>query len=409
MRTKAFILLILLAFWRIGGAVTWHAKTFIDMFSNDLEFTYRAPVDECAQAIKVGTGFLGLRPLGRGIYCSFKSASNKFKLKASGKIQEVLPSPHSELVMGMVLGENRFKLIPTYNDILKNVGLVHVVVVSGYNISLVFTLLLRVLGSQYKAKSLITGLFCTFIYSGISGFGVPVVRAWIMGSIAVIFKFYGRPTQGTKVLVFSALIILCVAPNQLFSVSFLLSFLATLGVMVVPDALKELWCLLGVKSKAALFEDFNTSLSAQLMVNPVISYYFGTVSLAAFIANPLVLWVVPLCTVLGGALVFLAFMPAFVGPLITRILALIIFPFLDFFVSFSEFFSGFKLASLQIRFNFYGMVVYYLVLFFGIKLLGRSYVSRANTADLSVGTTDFQSRSEAEVVLHKDGGGRGPR
>lgn len=367
MKTKAFILLTLLTLWRVGEFVDWHTKTFIDKFSNDFESTYQAPVDECVQANRLDTGFLGLKSLGQGIYCGFKSVSEKFRLRASDKIQEVLPSPHSELVMGMVLGENRFKLVPTYNDILKTVGLVHVVVVSGYNISLVSTLLMRVLGSQYKVKNLIIGLFFTFIYSGISGFGVPAIRAWIMGSIAVIFKFYGRPTQGIKVLVFSAIFILCIAPSQLSSVSFLLSFLATLGVMVVPEALKGLWSLLGVKSEATLLEDFNTSLSAQLMVNPIISYYFGTASLVALVANPLVLWVVPLCTVLGGALVFLVF----ISPLLAKILALFLYPFLDLFVSFSEFFSGFKSASLQIRFNFYGMVAYYILIFLGIKLLSR--------------------------------------
>jgi len=359
MKTKTFILLTLLALWRVGEFVDWQSKTFIDKFSNDFESMYQEPVDECA---------LGLKSLGQGIYCGFKSASNGFRSEASNKIQEVLPSPHSELVMGMVLGENRFKLLPTYNDVLKTVGLVHVVVVSGYNISLVFTLLMRVLGSQYKVKNLIVGLFCTFIYSGISGFGVPAVRAWLMGSIAVIFKFYGRPTQGIKVLIFSALVILCIAPSQLFSISFQLSFLATLGVMVVPEALKSVWYLLGVRSRAPLFEDFNTSLSAQLMVNPIISYYFGTVSLVSLVANPLVLWVVPLCTVLGGVVVLLAF----ISPLLTKVLALLLYPFLDFFVSFSEFFSGFKSASMQIRFSFYGMVIYYLLLLLGIKLLSQS-------------------------------------
>jgi len=368
MKSKVFILFILLTLWRVGDFIDWSSQTFIDKFSNDFESTYQAPVDECVQANRLDTGFFG----GQGIYCGFKSVSDKFKLEASNKIQEVLPSPHSELVIGMVLGENRFKLIPTYNDILKTVGLVHVVVVSGYNISLVFTLLMRLLGSQYKIKNLIIGLFCTFIYSGISGFGVPAIRAWLMGSIAVTFKFYGRPTQGTKVLIFSALVILCIAPSQLFSVSFLLSFLATLGVMVVPEALGGLWSLIGVKGKVGLFEDFNTSLSAQLMVNPIISYYFGTVSLAALIANPLVLWVVPLCTMLGGALVFLAF----VSPLLTKILALFLYPFLDLFVSFSEFFSGFKSASLQIRFSFFGMIVYYVLIFIAIKLFSRAVRKR---------------------------------
>lgn len=355
MKSGLFVILTLVMFWRLGDSVSWQIKTFFDRFNNDEKAAYQAPADAC------GT----LATAAKGVYCRFKRLSGEFRALASGKIQAVLPSPHSELIIGMVLGENQFNQIPTYNDILKRVGLVHVVVVSGYNISLVFTLLMRVLGSQYKLKNLVIGLICTFIYSGISGFGVPAVRAWIMGAVAVTFKFYGRSDQGIRVLLFSAIVILCLAPSQLFSVSFQLSFLATLGVMVVPDALKRGWALVGVKSQPGLLEDFNTSLSAQLMVNPVISYYFGTVSLVALVANPLVLWVVPLCTVLGGLLVFLAI----ISPLLAKILAVLIFPFLDFFVSFSEFFAQFKSASLQIRCGAYGILVYYLLLLLGVMLI----------------------------------------
>jgi competence protein ComEC len=260
----------------------------------------------------------------------------------------------------MVLGENRFKLLPRFNDVLKKVGLVHVVVVSGYNISLVFTLLMRVIGSQYKAKNLVAGLIITFIYAGISGFGVPALRAWIMGSIAVLFKYYGRPNQGLKVLVFSGLAIILISPSQLFSVSFLLSFMATLGIMTLPDVLLGMSKRLGFDSKASIWEDFATSVSAQVFVNPIISYYFGTVSLAAVIVNPLVLWVVPLCTVLGGLLVGAAFVNIFLA----RLGALAIFPFLDYFVSFAELFHGFKSASLIVQVNIWWVAVYYSILFY---------------------------------------------
>lgn len=344
-------MLACLAVWRVGGHVGWDIKIFSDKLSNDRQVNYEKPVDECADG-----GALG-------VYCGFKAWSQRFKQRASYKIQEVLPSPHSELVMGMVLGEDQFNLIPTYNDILKKVGLVHVVVVSGYNISLVFALLMRVLGSQYKIKNLVIGLFVTLIYAGISGFGIPAVRAWVMGSIAVIFKFYGRPVEGLKVLMFSAIVLLCLSPSQLFSISFMLSFLATLGVMVVPEALKGLYGLLGVRKIPDFLEDFNTSLSAQLMVNPVLSYYFGTISLVSLLANPLVLWVVPICTILGGLLTFVVF----ISPLLSIPVAFTIFPFLDFFVSFSEFFAKFNTAQINLRFGVYVVLVYYSVLFLSIN------------------------------------------
>ncbi len=355
MRSGGLIVLILLSVWRVGGCVGWSLKTLSDKLSNDRDKVYEKPVDECALS--------GVGRLGRAVYCGFKIWSQEFRTRASYRIQEVLPSPHSELVMGMVLGEDQFDQVPTYNDILKKVGLVHVVVVSGYNISLVFVLLMRILGSQYKLKNLIVGLLATLVYAGISGFGIPAIRAWIMGSIAVIFKFYGRPAEGIKVLIFSAIVILCLAPDQLFSVSFMLSFMATLGVMLVPEALKGLLTSMGVEKTPVLLEDFNTSLSAQLMVNPILSYYFGTISLVSLVANPLVLWVVPICTVLGGFLVFLAF----VSPLLTRLLATLMFPFLDYFVSFSEFFAKFNTASVNLRFEFYVVLAYYAILFLGIK------------------------------------------
>ncbi|MBU1970461.1 ComEC/Rec2 family competence protein [Patescibacteria group bacterium] len=355
MRRGGLLLLFVLAVWRVGAYVSWDLHVFAREFSPDLESKSPSAAD-CSSI--------------NGSYCKFKAWAQQFKANAASRIQAALPSPHSELVMGMVLGEDQFKLIPRYNDILKKVGLVHVVVVSGYNISLVFTLLMRILGSQYKVKNLILGLVITLVYAGISGFGVPAVRAWIMGSIAVIFKFYGRPAEGLKVLIFSAIVILCLAPDQLFSVSFILSFLATLGVMVVPEALDGLFRKFGVDQVPVYLADFATSLSAQLMVNPVLSYYFGTISLVSLVANPLVLWVVPICTTVGGLMV----MVAFVSPLLTRVLAFVLFPFLDLFVSFSEFFAHFMTASVDLRFNIYGVGIYYMMLFFGLKLCrgGRS-------------------------------------
>lgn len=366
MRSPAYLILIIVACWRVGDFVGWDYKTISDKLSNDSERPYEPPVDTC----EINRGFDGLKSRITSWGCAFKALSEGFKASASTKIQEVLPSPHSELVMGMVLGENRFKLVPTYNDVLKKVGLVHVVVVSGYNISLVFTLLIRILGSQYKVKNLIAGLFITFVYAGISGFGIPAVRAWIMGSIAVLFKYYGRLSQGIKILIFSAIVILICAPDQLFSVSFQLSFLATLGVMVLPEAFKNVTGRLGLKASGSFSEDFITSLSAQMMVNPVISYYFGTVSIAALVTNPLVLWVVPVCTIMGGLLVFLVF----ISPLLSKVLAIIMYPFLDYFVSFSELFAGFNSASLSLRFEPYMVPVYYGVLFLFIRLFKRNQV-----------------------------------
>jgi len=150
----------------------------------------------------------------------------------------------------------------------------------------------------------------------------------------------------------------------------MLSFLATLGVMVVPQALTGLLLGLGVKKLPGFLEDFTTSLSAQLMVNPVLSYYFGSISAVSLISNPLVLWVVPICTILGGLLVGVGF----ILPLLAKLLAFVLFPFLDFFVSLSELFANFKSASVDLRFSALAVLGYYFLLFAFIKF----FTAKAN-------------------------------
>ena len=133
--------------------------------------------------------------------------------------------------------------------------------------------------------------------------------------------------------------------------------------MVVPQALTGLLLGFGVKKLPGFLEDFMTSLSAQVMVNPVLSYYFGSISAVSLISNPLVLWVVPICTILGGLLVTLAY----ILPILSKLLALVMFPFLDFFVSLSELFANFKSASVGLRFSALAVLGYYFLLFAFIK------------------------------------------
>ncbi len=98
--------------------------------------------------------------------------------------RKVLPSPHSELILGMVIGLDEFGEVPIFKQMLKDTGTIHVVVVSGFNITLVFSLVQKFLGSKYKMKNMLMSQFVVLFYSLLSGFDPPVVRSLVMGSIA---------------------------------------------------------------------------------------------------------------------------------------------------------------------------------------------------------------------------------
>lgn len=264
-----------------------------------------------------------------------------FRTKATKIARKYLPSPHSELLLGITLGMNDLKKIPTFNDVLRGVGTIHVVVVSGYNISLVFSLIVALIGSQYQFKNLAIAQIVTFFYALLSGFEPPVIRAWIMGSIIAWGKYYGRGLGALKVLIFSVLVMLLINPGFLLSLSFQLSFLATLSLVLYSDLFTS---LLRFLPESTLKTDLIATLSAQVLVWPLISHVFGTVSVVSPLVNALTLWTIPLSTIVGGALLLGSFVIS-----LPRVVWYLVYAPLDIFVLICEFFSKSSYAVFDLK------------------------------------------------------------
>lgn len=278
---------------------------------------------------------------------------SEIRVKSTDLARKNFPSPHSELLLGMVIGINDIDKVPSFEKALKESGTIHVVVVSGFNISLVFGLIIGILGSRYKLKNLLIAQTCTLFYAFLSGFEPPVIRAWVMGSIAAWAKYYGRSIDGFRLLIFSGLIMVLIDPYFLFSLSFQLSFLATLGLILYGEFFSK---ILSSISESVLFEDLGATLSAQVTVWPLISFHFGTVSLVSPLVNMLSLWTVPISTILGTIFILLG---SFL-PFLSKILAVFIYPFLDVFVRLNVFFSQFYFSSRSIQIDLIKMSIYYL-------------------------------------------------
>jgi competence protein ComEC len=290
----------------------------------------------------------------------------QFRNNSIDTVRKYFPSPHSELLIGMVIGADELGKIPKFKEALKNTGTIHVVVVSGFNVSLVASLVMGVLGSKYKTRNLIISQIFTFLYSIMTGFEPPVIRAWIMGSVVSWVKYYGRSVDGFRALVFTALLMVIIWPYFLFSVSFQLSFLATLGLIVFGNSIVN--SISKIINKESFFvEDLGTTIAAQVFVLPLVSHYFGRVSILSFLVNPVILWTVPVATILGTFYIFLASSSV----LLARFLALFIYPFLDIFVSLINFFSDYEFASIDFSMNLYSLAFYYIFTLSLIYLLNR--------------------------------------
>jgi competence protein ComEC len=193
----------------------------------------------------------------------------------------------------------------------RTTGLTHLLAVSGTNLTLVVGFLLvlaRWCGVGGRGLYLVGAL-------GIAGFVLlartepSVLRAAVMGTVALFAMGTGGAQRGTRALGVAVLALLLMQPGLAVSMGFVLSVLATAGILLLAPAWRDAlahwlprWAAEAVAIPAA----------AQLACTPVVAAISGQVSLVAVAANLAVAPVVGPATVLGlgGGLVGLVSAPA---------------------------------------------------------------------------------------------------
>lgn len=334
----------------------------------------------------------------------------KIRDKATINAQKYFPSPHSELLLGMAIGLDYFSKIPKFKDALIQTGTIHVVVVSGFNIGLVYSLVWQALGSFYDRKKLIIGAFTALVYAALSGFEPPVVRSWVMGTLAYLGKHYGRGFPALQLVFVSALFMILWQPAYLFSVSFQLSLSATLSLLLFTDLLEELHPIRSICQivPEVFREDFITTLSAQILVWPILSFYFGRVSLISLLVNTFVLWTVPISTILGGLFLFVSILGEIIlgpvlGGFLASIFAFVVYIPLDVFVTIIQFFVDIsqKWGIEQVNFQITSKVLclYYLVLFLSLFLNKRKSIPKSSISKSKESIISQEITSIAPSVL----------
>lgn len=271
----------------------------------------------------------------------------------SETIDDILPYPQSALLSGIILG-NQSSLPFYFRKQLQTTSTIHIVVVSGQNLTILAGFVMSLVSIFGRRKTIILTLFVIVFYSLITGFGVPVVRAAIMAGLAYTGKLIGKEGTGWWILFVTGGLMLIYQPNWLLNISFQLSFLATFGVVVVAPIFSEAI----EKVPKLIREDFAVTLAAQLMVLPVIAYNFNQISIAGLLANSLVLWSVPIVMISGFAAMIIGPISQFFGQIVGLIPGIL----LTYFIYIVQFFSKIPGASFNIfQTNIMMWVGYYLL------------------------------------------------
>lgn len=244
---------------------------------------------------------------------------------------QILPSPQSELLSGMVLGSK--KILPEgLKDSLISTSTIHIVVASGQNLTILSGLILSLSGFFGRRKTVLLSVAVNLFYALLTGFQIPIIRAAIMNIFASLGLLTGREAPVMIALFGSALAMLIYEPLWLFSVSFQLSFLASFAVMEFAPLVERRFTFL----PGLIRGDLIVSASAFLFTLPIIFENFHRVSLVGVFVNSLVLWTTPLIMASGGLVAVLSL----VSLEIASVAALFPGIFLTYLIYIVEFFNS---------------------------------------------------------------------
>jgi ComEC/Rec2-related protein len=211
--------------------------------------------------------------------------------------------PAAGLAAGMTLGV-KGALPTSIEDEFRTSGLSHITVLSGFNIVLVYQLVLvlkRVLG-MVVASSI--ALCAAWILILISGAESSALRAGIVVTSTVVAQLLYRPQAMTRLLLITFLVLVLFSPGRvLYDLGFQLSFLATVGVVYISPLFIR---LLSFLTPIPLVQEVVCStLGALVATLPLLVYVSGGLTPYAFLANVVVVPLVSVGTVLaaGTALV----------------------------------------------------------------------------------------------------------
>lgn len=191
-----------------------------------------------------------------------------------------------------------------------NTGVIHVLSVSGLHVAYVAMIFIICFGRLSLYLRSILTILGLILFMFITNSPVPVVRSVVMASVIITTFLLNRTTNVINSLAISALAILLISPDELFSPSFQLSFAAVFGMAAITPPITDYIHSLKLKSTAIkyLLLFFAVSFGAQAGTLPLTLYYFGKLSIISFIAN---LFIVPVT----GMIIAIAFFTLIINPI----------------------------------------------------------------------------------------------
>lgn len=253
--------------------------------------------------------------------------------KLKNNLNILLPNDTKGLANALLLGDSNF-IDNEQKEIFSNANLMHILAISGMHITYIITFLNLIMKKCDNRKSKYFIIVFLIFFSQLTGGEPSVIRAVIMSCLILISKLFYRKSDTINNIAISCLFILLKNPYNILKLGFQLSFLGTLGIVIFNKKFSDIISKYEyiknskksnkirnskksnkIRNSKKLNEISNTkklnkikkkiveiillSISANLVIAPVLAYNYNTISLIFLISNLLVTPILGIMSLLG--------------------------------------------------------------------------------------------------------------
>jgi len=291
-------------------------------------------------------------------------------------VKRAIDEPESSLGLGYLLGQR--KALPADLVIaLQTVGLTHIVVASGYNLTVLVRFARRIFVKISKYLAALSAMTMIVGFVMITGLSPSMSRAGFVATISLLAWYYGRKFHPITLLALAMAVTLVFNPSYAWGdIGWQLSFAAFGGVMVVSPLAQRY--LFGDKKPGFIGQTLSETVSAQLVTAPVLIMAFGQISNVAILSNLMVLPLVPLAMLLT----FIAGAGGLILPTFAKIIGLPALWLLKYMIEIIRRFADLPWAMSTVKIEIWLFLAYYFI-FIGICLY-MSHVTKYKLRDTNL-------------------------
>ena len=325
---------------------------------------------------------------------SINLLANKTFLKIKNNIEKTYNKEISSIILGVMLGytDNIDKEI---KEQFSESNISHVLAVSGMHIAYVIIISKKITEKVLgKRISYIVASFILIIYMYITGFSTSIVRAGIMGIInCMSFVFY-RKSNTINNIAIASLIILVNNPYTLMSISFLLTYGGTLGIILFNSTIEKIlksikirnkkWKYLFVKIQRKsenIIKIISVSISAQIIIAPIMLIQFNTIGISFLITNLLLSFIIGIIVMGGFLQILISFISIQLGKILANFISIPIYGL----ILISKIGTKIPLGNFKVSTpNLNKIIIYYIIIYIVIYFYKLFHSQKLNSTQIRI-------------------------